>query len=173
MIATITQVEDAFAALLSQLGRVVVQGSIGEGPAPAQPYAMWNQESIELSDFPLIIVDGTQQHIISTNTPLIFLVNIVGGAAMQDAAKFGLSFRQSQRLNELYKFCGLSGISPMQDVSAVEVGTFRQRVQLRVTLFAAVDLLAAPETLEHQDNTLNVPGLDFSETFRQSQGECH
>lgn len=173
MIATITQVEDAFAALLSQLGRVVVQGSIGEGAAPSVPYAMWNQESIELSDFPLITVDGVEQHIISTNTPFVFLVNIVGGQAMQDAVKFGLSFRQSQRLNELYKYCGLSGISQLQDVSAVEVGTFRQRVQLRVTLFAAVDLLAAPETLEHQDTTLNVPGLEFGETFRQTQGECH
>lgn len=173
MIATITQVEDAFAALLSQLGRVVIQGRIGEGAAPAQPYAMWDLESLELTDFPLVTVDGVSQHIVSTNTPLIFLVNVVGGAAMSDAVKFGLSFRQSQRLNELYKFCGLSGISPMQDVSAVEVGTFRQRVQLRVTLFAAVDLLAAPETLAHQDNTLNAPEKDFSETFRQTQGECH
>ena len=173
MIATITQVEDAFAALLSQLGRVVVQGRIGEDGAPASPYAVWDLESVELSDFPTITVDGVEQHIISTNTPLIFQVNIVGGSAMTDAVKFGLSFRQSQRLNELYKFCGLSGISPMQDVTAVEVGTFRQRVQLRVTLFAAVDLLAAPETLEHQDTTLNAPEKDFSVTFRQTQGECH
>lgn len=173
MIATITQVEDAFAALLSQLGRVVVQGRIGEGAAPANPYSMWSLESLELSDFPVITVDGLQQRIVSTNTPLIFLVNIVGGQAMSDAARFGLSFRQSQRLNELYKFCGLSGISPMTDVSAVEVGTYRQRVQLRVTLFSAVDLLVGPEALEHQDTTLNVPGLDFSETFRQTQGECH
>lgn len=173
MIATITQVEDAFAALLSQLGRVVVQGRIGEDGAPASPYAMWDLESVELSDFPTITVDGVEQHIISTNTPLIFQVNIVGGPAMTDAVKFGLSFRQSQRLNELYKFCGLSGISPPQDVTAVEVGTFRQRVQLRVTLFAAVDLLAAPETLEHQDTTLNAPEKDFSVTFRQTQGECH
>lgn len=173
MIATITQVEDAFAALLSQLGREIVQGRIGEAPVPARPYAVWDLENLELSDFPIIKVNGANQRIISTNTPLIFLVNIVGGPAMQDAAKFGLSFRQSQRLNELYKFCGLSGISPMTDVSAVEVGTFRQRVQLRVTLFAAVDLFAAPETLEHQDTTLNAPEKDFSETFRQTQGECH
>lgn len=173
MIATITQVEDAFAALLSQLGRDVVQGRVGEGPVPSTPYAMWDLESVELSDFPITMVGGVDQHIVSTGTPFIFLVNIVGGQAMTDAARFGLSFRQSQRLNELYKYCGLSGISAMTDVSAVELGNFRQRVQLRVTLFAAVDLLAAPETLDHQDTTLNAPGLGFSETFRQSQGECH
>lgn len=173
MIATITQVEDAFAALLSQLGRVVVQGRIGEGPVPATPYAMWDLESIELTDFPTITVDGVEQHIVSTNTPLIFLVNVVGGSAMQDAAKFGLSFRQSQRLNELYKYCGLSGISPITDVSAVEVGTFRQRVQLRVTLFAAADLLAAPELLETSCVRVESQAQEFDETFCATQGECH
>lgn len=173
MIATITQVEDAFAALLSQLGRVVVQGRIGEGSAPSQPYAMWDLESMEMSDFPLKGLDGPNQIVVSTNTPMIFLVNIVGGQTMQDAAKFAASFRQSQRLNELYRYCGLSGISPLQDVSAVEVGTFRQRVQLRVTLFAAVDLLAPAEYLETSCVRVTSEAPEFDETFCATQGECH
>lgn len=171
--ATLTQVEDAFAAVLGLTGRQLVQGRIGEGPVPASPYAMWSLDNLELSDFPVKKIDGVLQRVISTSTPIEFLVNICGGNAMADASQFALSFRQSQRLADLYRLCGLSGISRLQNLSAVEVGTFRQRVELRVTLFAAVELTAAPELIDTSCVRVTSQTPVFDETFCVTEGECH
>lgn len=170
---TITQVEDAFAALLVATGREVVQGRIGEGPTPARPYAFWSLDNLELTDRPTRVIDGVLQRVIATGTPLVFLVNVCGGNAMSDATQFALSFSQSQRLGDLYKIAGLSGISALQNLTAVELGNFRQRVELRVTLFAAIELTAPAELLENIDVTVTEPGKGFEETFRETQGECH
>lgn len=173
MIATITEVENAFAALLSQLGRVLVEGRVGEAGAPASPYAIWSLESLVISDFPVKTIDGLNQRIIATGTPFEFLVNFCGGNAMGDAATFVLMFRQSQRLNELYKLCGLSGFTGPRDLTAVELGNFRKRVELRVTLFAAIDLTAPAELMEKIDTTVTQGIPPFNETSRVTQGECH
>lgn len=173
MIATITQVENAFAALLALSGRVLVEGRVGEDGAPAVPYAMWSLENLAISEFPVTEIDGVVQRVISTGTPFEFLVNFCGGDAMGDAARFALSFHQSQRLNEIYKWCGLSGFTGPQDLTAVELGNFKKRVELRVTLFAAIDLTAPAELLENIDVTVTEPGKGFEETFRETQGECH
>lgn len=171
--ATLTQVEDAFAAVLALTGRQLVQGRIGEGPAPAGPYAMWSLDNLELSDFPVKTIDGLDQIIIATSTPIEFLVNICGGNAMADATSFALSFRQSQRLGDLYKLCGLSGIGRLQNLSAVEVGNYRQRVEVRVVLFAAIELTAPAELLETSCVRVISQAPEFEETFCVTQGECH
>lgn len=173
MIATITQVEDAFAALLALSGRVLVEGRVGEAGAPAVPYAIWSLESLVISDFPVKSIDGSNQHIVSTGTPFEFLVNFCGGDAMGAAAKFILSFRQSQRLNELYKLCGLSGFTGPKDLTAVELGNFRKRVELRVTLFAAIDLTAPAELWETVVTTVASDMPEFEKTVSIIQGECH
>jgi hypothetical protein len=171
--ATLTQVEDAFAAVLAGLGRELVQGRIGEGPSPAVPYAMWSLDNLELSDFPVKTIDGLDQIIIATSTPIEFLVNICGGNAMADAAKFALSFSQSQRLADLYKLCGLSGISKLQNLSAVETGNYRQRVELRVVLFAAIDLTVPAELMGTSCVRVISQEPEFDETFCVTEGECH
>lgn len=173
MIATITEVENAFAALLAQSGRELVEGRVGEAGAPAVPYALWSLESLVISDFPVRTFQGELQHIIASNTPFEFLVNFCGGDAMGDAARFVLSFRQSQRLNELYKFCGLSGFSGPTDRTAMELGTFRKRVELRVTLFAAIDLTAPAELWETVNIDVVSESPQFDETVSITQGECH
>lgn len=173
MIATIAQVENAFAALLALTGRELVEGKVGEAGAPANPYALWSLEGLVISDFPVRSFDGDNQHIVATGTPFEFLVNFCGGNAMGDAAQFVLSFRQSQRLNELYKLCGLSGFDGPSNRNAVEVGTFRKRVELRVTLFAAIDLTAPAEFMEKIDTTVTQGEPPFDETTRVTQGECH
>lgn len=173
MIATIAQVENAFAALLGQSGRVLVERSVGESGAPATPYALWSLEGLTISEFPIRTFQGIQQHIIATNTPFEFLVNFCGGNAMQDAANFVLSFYQSQRLNELYKLCGLSGFDGPRDLTAVELGNFKKRVELRVTLFAAIDLTAPAEFMETSCVEVRSDAPEFDETVCITQGECH
>lgn len=173
MIATITQVENAFAALLAQSGRELVEGKVGEDGAPAVPYALWSLENLTISDFPVKTFLGLQQRIIAAGTPLEFLVNFCGGDAMGDAVKFVLSFRQSQRLNELYKFCGLSGFDGPRNLNAVEIGTFRKRVELRVTLFAAIDLTAPAEFMETSCVEIRSEIPEYDETVCITQGECH
>lgn len=173
MIATITQVENAFAALLALSGRELVEGRVGEAGSPAVPYALWSLEGLVITDFPTRKFEGENQHIIATGTPFEFLVNFCGGNAMGDAANFVLSFRQSQRLNELYKLCGLSGFTGPSDRTAVELGNFRKRVELRVTLFAAIDLTAPAELMEKIDTTVTQGIPPFNETSRVTQGECH
>lgn len=173
MIATIAQVENAFAALLALSGRVLVEGRVGEAGAPSSPYALWSLESLVLSDFPVRSIEGVNQRIVSTGTPFEFLVNFCGGNAMGDAVQFALSFYQSQRLNELYKYCGLSGFTGPQDLTAVELGNFRKRVELRVTLFAAIDLTAPAELMETSCVQVVSQAPEFDETFCITQGECH
>jgi hypothetical protein len=173
MIATITQVENAFAALLALSGRELVEGRVGEAGAPAVPYALWSLEGLVLTDFPQRKFEGLDQRIIATGTPFEFLVNFCGGDAMGDAARFALSFRLSQRLNELYKLCGLSGITGPSDRTAVELGNFRKRVELRVTLFAAIDLTAPAELMETSCVEVRSEIPEFDETVCITQGECH
>lgn len=166
-------VENALAAILGANGRVVVQGRIGEGGAPATPYIMWRLDTLELPDFTVTNIDGTDQMIIANNTPLEFVLDWVGGTAMADAALFGLSLRQSQRLFDLWRLCGLSGIGRLQDLSAVETGTFRQRVQTRLSLFTAVELTAPLELIETSVIQVREAAKGYDETFNvTAQGEC-
>lgn len=171
--ATLVQVEDAVAALLVALGRTVVQGRIGEDGAPSTPYAMWRLDRIELGDFTRTTVGATEQIVIASNTPLEFVINVVGAAAMADTVKFALSLRQSQRTADLYKLCGLSGVGPFQDLSGLEVGTYRQRVEFRLTLFTALDLTAPVELIETICVNVIEPLKEFDETYCVTQGECH
>lgn len=173
MIATITQVENSFAALLALSGRVLVEGRVGEAGAPAVPYALWSLESLVITDFPVKSIEGSNQHIVATGTPFEFLVNFCGGNAMGDAANFILSFRQSQRLNEMYKLCGLSGFTGPRDLTAVELGNFKKRVELRVTLFAAIDLTAPAELMETSCVDILSAAPEFDKTVCITQGECH
>lgn len=171
--ATLTQVEDAVAALLGALGRELVQGRIGEAPSPAEPYALWSLDRLTLSDFPVKSFGDVNQVIVSTNTPLEFLIDLVGGPAMADAVRFGLSLRQTQRTADLYKLCGLSGITSPQNLSAVEVGTYRQRVQLRLTLFTAVELTAPVEYIDTICVNVKSQEPEFDEQYCMTRGECH
>jgi hypothetical protein len=172
--ATLVQVENAVAALLVALGgRTIVQGRIGEDGAPSTPYAMWRLDRISLDDFTRTELNGTDQIVIASNTPLEFVINIVGGAAMTDMVRFCLSLRQSQRTADLYKLCGLSGVGPMQDLSALEVGTYRQRVEVRLTLFTALELTAPVELIETICMQVLEPLKEFDETYCMTQGECH
>lgn len=170
--AILVQVENAVAALLAALGRAVAQGRIGEAGAPATPYAIWRLDRIQLEDFTRTEISGSNQIIIAANTPLEFVINIVGGAAMADMVKFALSLRQSQRTADLYKLCGLSGLGPMQDLSALETGTYRQRVEVRLTLFTALDLAAPVELIETMCINVIEPLKEFDETYCYTQGEC-
>ena len=166
-------VENALAAILGANGRVVRQGRIGEDGAPSSPYVMWRLEALELPDFTVTKIDGDDQVIIATNTPLEFVLDWVGGNAMADATTFGLSLRQSQRLFDLWRLCGLSGIGRFQDLSAVETGAFRQRVQTRLSLFTAVDLTAPLELIETSVIQVREAAKEYDETFNvTAQGEC-
>lgn len=170
--ATLVEVENALAALLALSGRVVVQGRIGEDGAPPVPYVMWRLDTVELQDFTESQIRDDQQVIISPNTPLVFVLNWAGGSAMADATLFGLSLRQSQRAFDLYRLCGLSGIDRLQDLSAVETGTFRQRVETRLTLFTAVELTAPLELIETSCIRVREALKEFDETYCYTQGEC-
>lgn len=166
-------VEDALAAILGAGGRVVVQGRIGEAGAPASPYVMWSMDAIDLPDFTVTDVDGVEQVIVATNTPLEFVLDWVGGAAMADAALFGLSLRQSQRLFDLWRLCGLSGIGRIQNLSALETGAFRQRVQTRLSLFTAVELTAPLELIETSVIQVREAAKELDETINvTAQGDC-
>lgn len=170
---TLTEVENAVAALLAAGGREIVQGRIGEDGAPASPYVMWRLDGLELPDFTVTHTDTGDQVIIASNTPLEFVLDWVGGNAMADATTFGLSLRQSQRLFDLWRLCGLSGIGRFQDLSAVETGAFRQRVQTRLSLFTAVDLTAPLELIETSVIQVREAAKGYDETFNvTAQGEC-
>lgn len=168
----LVDVENAVAALLAAGGREIVQGRIGESGAPSSPYVMWRLDFLELPDFTVTKNISGDQVIIATNTPLEFVLNWVGGNPMADAVAFGLSLRQSQRAFDLWRLCGLSGIGRMQDLSAVETGTFRQRIEARLSLFTAVDLTAPLELIKTSCVRVREADKGFDETYCVTQGEC-
>lgn len=172
MAASLTDVENEVAALLAALGRTPVQGRVGEGPAPASKYAGWYMRRIELQDSIRSSIESGQQVIVAANTPLEFMIDLCGGDAMGDAVKFGLSLRQSQRTSDLYKIAGLSGVSEFLDISGVELGVWRNRVNFRLSLFAALDLTAAAEQIEEIPITVNVPAMEHTETVRVTDKGC-
>lgn len=171
---SLIDVENALAALLpGATGRIVVQGRAGEDGAPAAPYVMWRLDWLELPDFTITESESGEQVIIAANTPIEFVLNWAGGNAMADAVAFGLSLRQSQRAFDLWRLCGLSGLGRMQDLSALEVGTFRQRVEVRLALFTAVDLTAPLELIETSVIQVREAAKGYDETLKvTAQGEC-
>lgn len=171
--AYITDVENSVAALLAHLGREVVQGQIGESGVPSKPYAIWNTKMIEFGDSIRNETTDARQKIIAANTPIDILIDIVGGNAMLDATKFCLSLRESQRTLDLYKYCGLSGVSQINNLSAVETGKFRDRVQFTLSLFTVIDLINEPEQIESIGLLVRSSIPPFEKLIIVPYGECN
>lgn len=147
---------------------MVIEGRAGEAAAPVRPYALFSVESVAPVDFPIVSYDEldppTIQTVTSTATPVEFLIEAVGGAAMGDAFRMCLTLRTSQRCFDLYAICGLMGVTAPVNLSALEVGTMRQRAQFRLTVSAALDFTADAETIEH------ISATAFDRTVTVSKG---
>ncbi|MNC71467.1 hypothetical protein D3C75_1223950 [compost metagenome] len=60
----------------------------------------------------------------------------------------------------------------MLDLSAVEIGTYRQRVEMRLTLFTALDLTAPAELIETSCVHVKEASKQFYEPYCYTKGEC-
>lgn len=151
---TPTQLETAVAAWLNAVrgARELVKGRIGEAPAPAVPYIMYSVDVLELPDSIPTHDDGTTQTVRASAVPVEIALSIVGdlaapATARNDAARLLLTLRMSQRTADVLAMAGLAGVGPVRNMSAVEVGTMRQRFDTRVTLSAILTAEAATETI--------------------------
>ncbi len=151
---TITEIETAVAAWLNAVrgARLLVKGRIGEGAAPAVPYLMYAVDLTELPDSIPVDTD-TLQTARAPDTRLEVAMSVVGDiaagnrSARNDAATLALSLRHSQRTADVLAQCGLWGVSPIRNLTAVEVGAMRQRYDFTVTLSAILTADAPAETI--------------------------
>lgn len=152
---TLTQVESAVAAWLNAVrgARALVKGRIGEAAAPAVPYLMYSVGTVELPDSIPVAMDVSQtarapDTVVEVNISVVGDITTGGHAARNDATALVLSLRHSQRTLDIKAAAGVWGVSQVQNMSALEVGTLRQRYDLTVTLSVILTADAAPETIE-------------------------
>lgn len=151
---TITEIESAVAAWLNAVrgARQLVKGRIGEAAAPAVPYLMYSVDITELPSSIPVDMDIAQTAR-APDTRVDVTMSVVGDiasgahAARNDAATLVLSLRHSQRTADVLAQCGLWGVSPIRNLTAVEVGAMRQRYDLTVTLSAILTADAPAETI--------------------------
>lgn len=162
--ADLIDVENAVATLLKTVtpARDLIQGRAGEGPAPSSPAAMWVLESVEMPDHMHREYTDADQIVIATGSRLEFLIEFFGGSAMADAVRFNLSLRQTQRTADLYKLCGLSGTDTPRNLSAVELGSYHQRAQMRLYVWTSLDLTAPAELMDSVQVQVNEQNLGYN-----------
>jgi hypothetical protein len=148
----------------------MVLGRAGEAPVPAAPCIMYRLDNYVPQDHPRITIDDTLQTVHADATPLEYVIEWIGGDAMAAAARALALLHATQRTVDLFRVCGLMGASNPQDLTALELGTMRARVQVRLTLNASLTSTAAPETIEHQDARVRSTAPVFDKTFTIDQG---
>ncbi len=170
---TLAEIENAIALLLKQTGREVVQGQIGEFGVPNRPYISWNMNKIDFFDSVDTEMTPLGQVVKARSTPIDILINFAGGNAFVDASTFCLSLRQSQRTADLYTLCGFAGVTPLQNLTAVELGKFRERVQFTLTLYAEITLSNTAEFIETVGvRVRSKSNQPYDNTFIVPNGEC-
>ena len=154
--------------------RQVIEGRVGETAAPDGAYIMFSIDGFTPQDFPLVevteVADEDIQTVTSTATSIVFLIDFAGGDAMTDASRAIMFLRMSQRAFDLYAIAGLLGVSNPINLSALEVGTTRSRVQFRLTLSAALDLTGAAEVIDSLEVTVANEVSGYDETFTIERG---
>lgn len=165
--SSITEIETAFATYLRDVlpGRRMIRAKVGEAPAPSGPATLWDLARAVPSDNPVTTFEDENQIVTSTDTMLDFTVTMLGGDAMSDAMRVSNGLRATQRTADLYRVCGLWGVEPPQDLSALETGTIRARAEFRVTLSAPIESVFARETIDTQQVTINEPAQQYDATF--------
>ncbi len=173
---TLVQLKQGVAALMKVMlpNRIIHEGMVGEGAAPNRPYMIYRLESFDLPDSIVNNIDEVGEDFtqsIRAMTGVIFGLSFIGGDAFADAQRFMLSVRMTQRSGDLWKICGLSGFSPIQDLTALEVGAMRQRVDVKMTLFTSLELIETMENIESINFVVNEDALEYSRLLNVTQGE--
>jgi len=173
--ATLLEVQRALGQVLKDLAdvpRVMVVGRVSEGAVPKSPYIVYRLDKIQMDpqDPTVIVDDANTQQVMANATPLEYVVEWVGGDAMGAAFRFSNLIFATQRTADLYAVCGFLDISDLMDLSGLELGTMRARVQARVTLNASLTSTAAAETIEHQGLRVIEQPHSFDKTFTVTQG---
>lgn len=168
---TITQIETAVAAWLNAVrgARELVKGRIGEAAAPSVPYLMYSVDVVQLPDsIPTRIADDTQTAgaVAVLEVALSFVGDIAPGhSARNDASLIMLSLRHSQRTADILAVAGLMGVGSITNMTALEVGTLRQRYDCRLTLSATLTADAEAETIHTVEAGFFEHTLPFSTTI--------
>lgn len=149
---TLKALSDALGRMLLTVRSTLVVGRVGEVSVPATPFIMYAVDTFTPQGFTVTEIAGDKpdetQTVQSRATPVTFVVEVIGGEAAQDAWACCAVLRQSQRWLDLWGISGLAGVSDPINLSALETGTMRQRWQLRITLFATLELTNAAEVIE-------------------------
>lgn len=169
--ATLSDIEGAAADMLMSMfpDRIPVRGWFGEAPAPAMPYFMYRTQVRDIPDSPITTTDGINQTVQAMATVAVD-VSFNGGAAYSDALKLILSLRQSQRTSDLWKVCGMLGISNPMDLTALELGAAKARTDLTLSLSASLTLTNDAEVIDSVDLALRESPHLFDHSITISKG---
>lgn len=171
--ASLLDIRHAVADLLIALfpTRVPVLGWFGESPEPATPYFMYR---VEVLGLPQSIVhgvsdDGLTQTVRAVST-VVVSVSFNGGDSMLDCLNFCLATRASQQNRTLFAICGFMGVSDPQDLTALALGTQRNRADVKLTLSASLTYENVGEYFETQGLRIKEAPHGYDETIIVQQG---
>lgn len=147
----------------------------------SRPSLLANQSQSVSLDVPYIEMQLTQNDIpdsqnislsqdgltetISSEILITCVLNVYGGAAMQDALKLSRSLHSSARYEDLWQSLGLGGIGTVQDLTALETGEMKDRAQMEISFYATMSESFTSDYIDNIDITVQEEINPFSETF--------
>lgn len=164
---TITDLRDEFIAWVNSItSRPVVLANSGQGPKSRVSYG---EIFISAYDAPTTQVityseDGETETVSSLDL-LTIQINLYGDNPLRDASKLQHSLFSADRYLDLWQICGLSGITSIQDLTALETGAMKQRVLLEFRVYATLSDSVSADCIETVDIELDVPDYNFTETL--------
>ena len=167
MVTTFEQIKDTLAAWINLVvGRQIVLANEGEDARPRSPYVEIFLQSNAADTQPISVFseDGLTQTI-SGRVLITVDLNVVGGQALRDANNLWYSLYAQERDLDLNLTLGLGGASEIRDLSFLETGSRKQRVNFQVTFYAVTSFVSNTSCIESIDVTICEGSSGYSVEF--------
>ncbi|MPW31955.1 hypothetical protein F9L16_23660 [Agarivorans sp. B2Z047] len=169
MSTTLDELEKALHDWLALVtSRVIVAAGYDEQPRPKDPYCSFQITDTKPLDHPVTTLseDGLTESIYQQHSVQVTL-EVIGGNSNQVINRILSSTWSAGRSFDLWKLCGLGGFTEPNNLTALEVGTLRQRWQSKLTLHTT---LRENFTGEYQNTfNLSINETDKGEVYNKDQ----
>ena len=167
MMATFNDVENKILDWIFNItGREIILAHDGQGFKQRNPYALVWLKTYNVPNFQkrTLSTDGLTETI-KTWTQVKVDLSLYGGNALQDASLLSHSLYSAKRYQDLYKIMGLGSVSDLNDLTALETGAMKTRIDMTVTFNTELEDSFTSDYFESIDVTINEETKPYSETI--------
>ena len=158
--STLQEIENEIYVWMAEIlpKRAIRQGSVIDGEIPNKPYATYFISSVRDSNNPSVVIshDALAEEIINQDVLLTVSVETIGDnklsqTAAQDMQRLIASLKSSRRYFDLWRVCGLGGVSVQpQSIATNRQGNTESRYQAKIDFYAVISLnLGAAEYINN------------------------